>query len=262
VLPTVTVITVSRNAEATLQATIDSVRSQDYPHIEHIVVDGASTDGTAEIIRRNAAHLAYWTSEPDAGIYDAMNKGVAKATGEWVILLNADDAFHDGGVVGAVFGKGGAGWKDKLVVYGDSVLRLERGRERFRRSKPLRSLHFKMPFSHQGAFVRTDLLRRRPFDVRLRLAADFDFFREVYARRGETAFFRSPVCVNYFTVGGATYRYLGERHREVLEVIRRHESGWRRGYYVAHYTVRCLLPSYLLDWAERLRRRYARVAQR
>src|SRR5688572_22673033 len=95
--PLVSVVTVTFNAARTLQATIDSVVKQDYPRLEHIVVDGGSTDGTVDIIRANALRLASWSSEPDGGIYDAMNKGAAKATGDWVIFLNADDAFYDAG---------------------------------------------------------------------------------------------------------------------------------------------------------------------
>jgi glycosyltransferase involved in cell wall biosynthesis len=249
--PKVTIITVCRDAAGTLQAAIDSVLAQDHPDIEYIVVDGGSTDGTGEIIRRNAARIARRTSEPDGGIYDAMNKGVAQATGEWVIFLNADDAFYDSRAVSAAFAD--AACNDKLVVYGDSVLRFDSGRTKPRRAKPLRTIRFKMPFTHQGVFVRAELLRRRPFDTRYRLAADFDFFREVYARHGEEAFLARPVFLNYFRIGGASYQDLGLRHGEFLDVILRHERGWRRVYYCAHYVIRCLVPDHIFGWARRAR---------
>jgi glycosyltransferase involved in cell wall biosynthesis len=251
-VPSVTIVTVTFNAARTLQAAIDSVLMQDYPAIEYILVDGGSTDGTLEVITRNAARIARWTSEPDGGIYEAMNKGVAQATGEWLLFMNADDALYDARAVSSVFAGADDGWKEKLVVYGDTVLRFDRGGDRLRRSKPLRTLRFKMPFAHQGVFVRTDLLRRRPFDTRYRLAADFDFFRDIYARHGEGVFLARSVRLNYFRIGGASYQNLGLRHREFLDVIRRNERGWARGYYYAHYVVRCLVPERLRDWAARL----------
>ena len=89
----ISIITVVHNAVSTLQETIDSVASQVGVEVEHIVVDGASTDGTLDIICDNADRLAYWISEPDRGIYEAMNKGIARARGEVVGLLNADDLY-------------------------------------------------------------------------------------------------------------------------------------------------------------------------
>ena len=89
----VSIITVCFNSVATLQDTIDSVALQDYPLIEHIVIDGASTDGTLELLKRNQSQLSQWVSEPDLGMYDAMNKGIARASGEVIAFLNADDVY-------------------------------------------------------------------------------------------------------------------------------------------------------------------------
>jgi glycosyltransferase involved in cell wall biosynthesis len=88
-----------------LEDTIRSVLSQGYPNLEYIIVDGGSTDASVEIIRRYEAHLAWWTSEPDAGMYDALNKGFARSTGEIMAWLNADDLYHPGALltVGEVF---------------------------------------------------------------------------------------------------------------------------------------------------------------
>lgn len=94
-VPRISIVTVCLNSVATLERTIESVHSQTYPNIEHIVIDGGSTDGTLDIIRRYEKHFASWTSEPDRGLYDAMNKGIARASGEWIHLLNSDDAYAD-----------------------------------------------------------------------------------------------------------------------------------------------------------------------
>ncbi len=98
----VSIITVCFNAAKTLGDTLDSVASQDHPAIEHIVVDGGSRDGTAEVVRSRGRHLAAFVSERDRGIYDAMNKGLALASGDVVGFLNADDVFTHGGVVGRI----------------------------------------------------------------------------------------------------------------------------------------------------------------
>ena len=93
--PKFSVITVTYNAAAVLEDTIQSVISQTYHHVEYIIVDGASTDGTLSIINRYKDHIARIVSEPDKGLYDAMNKGIRLATGDYLCFLNAGDSFHE-----------------------------------------------------------------------------------------------------------------------------------------------------------------------
>lgn len=93
-LPLISIITVVFNASKTLEQTMTSVLGQGYANKEYIVIDGGSTDGSVEIIRKYASQLAFWVSEPDKGIYDAMNKGIIKAKGELIGILNADDWFE------------------------------------------------------------------------------------------------------------------------------------------------------------------------
>ncbi|TDQ19359.1 glycosyl transferase family 2 [Algoriphagus boseongensis] len=90
----VSIITVTYNSAATLQDTIDSVEKLDYPEIEYIIVDGGSNDGTIDLIKRNEGKITKWISEPDKGLYDAMNKGIRMATGDVVGILNSDDFYH------------------------------------------------------------------------------------------------------------------------------------------------------------------------
>ena len=87
----ISVITVSFNSAGTIAKTLQSVASQTWPHVEHIVIDGASTDTTLAVVKEHGGHVGQLVSEPDKGIYDAMNKGVALATGDVVAFLNADD---------------------------------------------------------------------------------------------------------------------------------------------------------------------------
>lgn len=96
----ISIITVCYNAERVIEQTIRSVIEQTYPHLEYLIIDGASTDGTAEVVRRYAEEMPIrWYSEPDKGIYDAMNKGVRKASGDYLYFLNAGDTLFDPGVM-------------------------------------------------------------------------------------------------------------------------------------------------------------------
>ena len=98
----VSIITVTFNSAKYLTDCIDSVRSQDHPDIEHIIIDGMSTDGTVGIIRRNKSHISTWISEPDRGMYDAINKGIDLATGDIIGILNSDDMFASADVISQI----------------------------------------------------------------------------------------------------------------------------------------------------------------
>ena len=101
-IPLVSIITVTHNTEKTLLRTLDSVRAQTYQNIEHIIIDGGSTDGTLELIQANEDAIAYWRSERDNGIYDAFNKGVVLTTGQYIGILNADDYYEPDQIESAV----------------------------------------------------------------------------------------------------------------------------------------------------------------
>ena len=92
---TFSIVTVSYNCADAIRKTLESVVGQDCADKEYIIIDGGSTDGTADIIREYEEHLTYWCSEPDGGIYQGMNKGIARAQGQWIIFMNAGDVFAD-----------------------------------------------------------------------------------------------------------------------------------------------------------------------
>ncbi|MCR5077584.1 MAG: glycosyltransferase [Prevotella sp.] len=168
--PSVTVITVCYNAASLLRRTIRSVADQQYDKIEYIIVDGGSTDETKEIIRHNAACITRWTSEPDHGIYDAMNKGVAMSTGDWVIFLNAGDTFADKDVLQKVF----AEHKQADVIYGDV-----RRNGIVKPAEPPHNGH-RMYFCHQSCLTRTECLRNFPYDTSHKMSADFKLYKTLW----------------------------------------------------------------------------------
>ena len=91
----ISVVTVSYNAVSTIEQTILSVINQTYPHIEYIIIDGGSTDGTVDVIKKYADKITYWVSEPDKGIYDAMNKGLRRVRGDWCVFMNSGDILYN-----------------------------------------------------------------------------------------------------------------------------------------------------------------------
>lgn len=113
----VSIITVTYNSVATLQDTIDSLNNQDYPDIEYIIVDGSSTDGTQNVILANMDVVTLWISEPDKGLYDAMNKGIKMATGDVVGIINSDDFYHRSDAISKIVEAFQSSGKD--AVYAD-----------------------------------------------------------------------------------------------------------------------------------------------
>ncbi len=159
------VITVCYNAEKTIENTILSILNQTYHNYEYIVVDGKSTDGTNQIIKRylSAFHKrkinVKYISESDNGIYDAMNKGIEMAEGEWIAFMNADDSYYDKEVLSKVFEEPYDGYD---VLYGSTNYITEE-EEKIDSPLPLDVLSGQMAFAHQSAFVRTSIMKSKNF---------------------------------------------------------------------------------------------------
>lgn len=173
----VSVITVCYNAVFGIEKTILSVLNQTYSDIEYIIIDGASTDGTIDIIHKYADKISYLISEPDGGIYDAMNKGIKIATGEWINFLNAGDTFYYSTSIENVFSHDVL--PDIDVLYGYQVHSYEYGKF-VRKRLPLTFFNFGMPFGHESSFVRAGVMKRIGFDTNYRIAADYNFFFNLY----------------------------------------------------------------------------------
>ena len=173
-LPLVSIVTVVRNDPVGLEKTIDSVISQDYRRIEYVVVDGASTDGTLEVLKRRQASVNAWISEPDGGIYQAMNKGVSLASGEYVCFMNAGDTFANSDTVSRMFHP----YPEVELLWGDCIVEKQRSEEYDCARNVVPRLHRQMTVSHQSLFTRRAILLKRPYDESFRIAADYDFLCE------------------------------------------------------------------------------------
>lgn len=188
----ISIVTITYNAARSLQRTLDSVACQGYQHIEHLIVDGASKDDTVNIAHRYQAaspHEVIITSEPDHGLYDAMNKGLQKATGDYILFLNAGDTLHaDDTIQTVVTTIHGALSKENphnsewpAVVYGDTAITDAEGRFlHLRTHRPpevltWRSFKKGMLVCHQAFYARLDIARRFPYNLQYRHSADVDW---------------------------------------------------------------------------------------
>jgi len=173
--PILSVITIVYNNVKDIERTILSVLNQSYPHIEYIIVDGLSSDGTFDIIKRYEKRTAKLISEKDEGIYDAMNKGLALATGDYVIFMNSGDEFYDKETVAAVFSTE----PDADIYYGETEMIDSEGNSLGQRRHQApeqftwRGFSHGMSVSHQAIYIKRALAE--PYDRRYELSADIDW---------------------------------------------------------------------------------------
>lgn len=211
--PIISVITVCYNAVANIEETMLSVLNQRYDKVEYIVIDGGSKDGTLDVIKKYANKLAYWISEPDKGIYDAMNKGIAKATGDWINFMNAGDKFINEEVLNKSFV---SRYSDDVdILYGDVIFQYKFGK-RMVEAGSIEQIVNHMVFSHQSTFIRK-IIAQRGFDIKWKLAADYNLLLGYY--------FEGKKCIHIHVAiaivemdHGATYDNYFKSRKEVLHI--------------------------------------------
>lgn len=224
--PTVSVVTVCRNSAGTIAACLRSVATQSYHAIEHVVIDGASADGTQALIEANLRDGGHYISEPDRGIYDAMNKGWQRATGDYVAFLNADDHYATDDVIAQM--AAAVARDDVDVVLGD--VRFFRPGQQGRYVRRYRSGFFRpallrwglMP-AHPGMLMRRELIARLGgFRCDMKIAADFDLcVRVFHGARCSWRHLSLPVVD--MATGGASTRDVSAKltiNREVVQACR------------------------------------------
>src|SRR5690606_22395824 len=194
-----------------IERTVKSVTNQTYPHIEYIIIDGASTDGTLNILSRYAGHTAQLISEPDNGIYDAMNKGLAHATGDYVLFMNSGDEIYSADTVAEVF----ATASNADIYYGETELfdadwqSLGLRRHAIPEQFNWKSFRYGMNISHQAIYIRRSLAGR--YDPRYQLSADIDWI--IRAAKAANKIVNTKRIVAKYLVGGMSK----QRHRQSLK---------------------------------------------
>ncbi len=224
--PTISVITVSYNTAASLESTILSVLNQQAA-VEYILIDGGSTDGTAAILDRYRDRLAYCVSEPDRGVYDAMNKGIAVATGDWLFFIGADDQLVDHQTLTQIWEHLTANqidWQDLDLIFGDVCYLAGKNLVRHYRSRFDASLYLKNRLHHQGAFYRRQYLQDWRYDPSLRAFADYELNLKMYLAQARSV--KVPTVISDCQVGGLSGRVLWSGWREEVTIRHRHLGWW------------------------------------
>ena len=213
--PKISIVTVSYNTHDCIEKTIQSVIEQTYPNVEYLIIDGGSTDGTQQIIEQYSDRIAYFVSEKDKGLYDGMNKGIAAATGDYLLFMNADDVFANNRVVEKI-----AHFieehPDTDVVYGNSEQVLEYGIYEVR--PKVAYINHKMAISHQATFVKLSLLRSHPFNLKYRYAADFEQLSSLYLD-GHKFVYIDLLVARVEMTGGTTYNHYTDSANELYDII-------------------------------------------
>lgn len=215
-LPLVTIITVVFNGEKFIEETIQSVINQTYKNIQYIIIDGGSSDGTVELIKKSTDKITYWISEPDRGIYDAMNKGIKIAKGEWLNFLNAGDTFVDNYVLEKIFSEN---LLNVTLIYGDIMVLKENGQTYHHRVSILndsKSIITGMSVCHQAILYNEKIMHL--YDSSLQLKAEWKHLIEIT----KNPFFL-PYKINfpivYYRTGGLSAKLLSLNYSEAKKVF-------------------------------------------
>ena len=250
----ITVVTITYNAAAVLQRTLDSLLCQDYSHVEHVIVDGASKDQTVKMVEAYQTQVAAlhpnWVvklkSEPDGGLYDAMNKGLERTTGDYVVFMNAGDCFATSDVLSMV-ANAAAHDPHPAVVYGNTDIVDNEGRFLYKRHlQPPEKLTWKsfrqgMLVCHQSFYARTDIAKANKYDLKYRHSADVKWCIEImkeaekrklalvnthatltrYLREGDTTVHHRASLMERFRVMGEEYGWLTTLAMHVWFIIRK-----------------------------------------
>lgn len=212
----VSIITVCFNSAKTIEQTIQSVINQSYDNIEYIIIDGGSTDGTINIIKKYEDKITYWVSEADNGLYDAMNKGIRIASGEIIGIINSDDWYNEGAIEKVVncFEKNNCG-----IVYADMITIPDTGEFLRRCAAKINKDHiyFRMIYNHATVFVKKYIYEKYgAFDCQYKIVADYDAMLRFYDQG--VVFFYLPFDVAYFRLGGVSNTKMWRGRRELKKV--------------------------------------------
>ena len=235
---TFSIITITYNASQELPSTLSSVMAQTCKDVEHIIIDGASTDNTvalAEAYRSKSQteaplHRVIIVSEPDKGLYDAMNKGIAMATGDYVLFLNAGDTFPAADTLEMVEASVGDGEELPAVLYGDTdIVDADGNFLRHRHLMAPRKLSWRsfmkgMLVCHQAFYARTDLAKLTPYNLDYRYSADVDWCIRIMrlGAKRNLAMRNTGMVVAHYLDGGMTNQHHKDSLRERFHVMRRH----------------------------------------
>jgi len=228
----VSVVTVVYNDCRHIEETIKSVLGQTYGNVEYIVIDGASTDGTVEIIKKYEPELSYFLSEKDGGVYYAMNKSITHIHGEWVVFMNSGDTFNNSEVLERIF----RNYEDKgeVIICGDT-LKVDGNEMRLSKASWEGKQKY-MPSQHQSILVRAEAFKNHPYDTRYRIIADYALFYDLLRHNPQKYYYYEGIIANY-DVTGLSARKRMELNKEHMMLFARKcdpHFFWQATLYIKH----------------------------
>lgn len=212
------IITINYNNKEGLRRTIESVIGQTFRDYEYIVIDGGSTDGSVDILKEYDKYITYWISEKDNGIYNAMNKGIAKATGDYLNFMNSGDCFYDTEVLQKV---AFYNMEDDFIVGKDYHFneKTKQGHTSIQPSRTTMIHFFVATLDHQSAFIKKELFENSPYDEKHRLVSDWIFFTEkIVKERKRIQFIPDIVCRR--EEGGLSEQQHEQNRKEINDYLR------------------------------------------
>lgn len=238
--PLISVITVTFQGGAQLEDTIQSVLNQSYQNIEYIIIDGGSTDNSLDILKKYESDIDYWLSEPDKGIYDAMNKGIELASGNWINFMNCGDRFFSKVVLTNIFGN--QLQSDASILFGNWEVRYASGKKRMGKSEFADNLWKGSQFCHQSVFIASSYHKTHPYNYKNKIVADFEFFHSAW--KDKQSFKKIDEIVSSIDAGG-----ISDRSR--IDVIK----GWwqivDKGFHINLYYSARILREILVGFIKR-----------
>ncbi|WP_291726249.1 glycosyltransferase family 2 protein [Bernardetia sp.] len=256
---TLTVATVCYNAAEALEKTIQNVAAQTYPNIEYLVIDGNSTDNTLEIIKKYENDISTWISEKDNGIYDAMNKAIKLAKGDYILFMNAGDTFSKDTIIEAIFLEIYQKFDKKKdfpnLIYGDYTVINQTFAETVQ-AESLEKPWMGMKFCHQSMLLKTELAKKQPFSGKY-ITSDFEQVYELYQKGISFYYFPKPIA--NFQADGLSSKNKIKVRFESKEIVNKHDKSLKTNlafwklilwtYFVE--TVRKILPTSFFESLEK-----------
>lgn len=209
----ISVIIATYNAGEYIKRALTSICSNHYPSIECIVIDGVSKDNTLNIVKQFESKLDLkYVSEPDKGIFDALNKGVMLASGDYVYVLGADDELIDSSFVDLINNS-----NNEDVVYGKVIDRNSKGDFYYPKAKSYKMLSINMPFSHQGMIMKKSvIIDLKGFNIIYKISADFDLLQRAYLKKYSFKYVETYVA--YFSTSGISRTSIFDVDKEVRQI--------------------------------------------
>jgi glycosyltransferase involved in cell wall biosynthesis len=226
----ITVITVVLNNPEGLRKTIESVLAQTYNNIEYIIIDGGSAKSTLDVIKEYERGIAYWISEPDKGTYDAMNKGIEFATGDYINFMNADDWFYSKNTIENIFLQQHG---NSDFIYGDTVCRYDQGKVKYFNALTVDDLWKYMIFFHQSSFMKKSIVEKQKFGLKYKISNDYELIYNAY--NNGARFFKIDQPVSVYYRNGISHQKFIRRYFENWMISRKFNK--HQGFKHSHFSL-------------------------